>query len=214
MTTDTLTRAGRSGALTAATLGAVSLGLMLFTEVTGRSMSSPLAVAAGAAGLAATIALLLGLIWLHQDSRDKAPGVGNGALLTALVGAALTVGAVWSLVFVAPSLGARYPGLLDEPLPGMVAGYIASHVVLGVGILAWAVTARQAGLITPTARTVLIAGGLLCIAPLPARYLMVALGLLLVARTPTNQPHTASTTGQTATRSSRSDLRTESNTIG
>ncbi len=184
MTHDTLTRAGRSGALTAAPLGAVSLGLMIFAETTGRSMASPLAVAAGAAGLAATVALLLGLVWLHADTRERSHGVGAGALLVALVGAALTVGAVWSLVFVAPSLGARYPGLLDEPLPGVVVGYVVSHLVLGVGILAWAVAARRAGLITPMAGRVLVAGGLLCMTPLPARYLVVAVGLLLVARAP------------------------------
>ena len=188
MDTDTLTTAGRRGALMSAPLGALSLSLMVFVEASGRSMTSPLAVAAAAAGLAATVALLFAMVWLHAFSRDVMDGAGTGALVVALIGAGLTVGAVWSLVFVAPSVGARYPALLDEPLPAVVAGYVASHLVLGVGLLAWAMIARRAGAITTRAAAVLIIGSVLCILPLPARYLGVAIGVGLVARRSTAQP--------------------------
>ena len=182
MDADTLTKAGRFGAVAAAPLGAASLTMMVAGEATGASMSSSLAIAAGVAGLAATVALLLGLVWLHHATSDRMAGRGAGAMVVALVGAALTVGAVWSMVFVAPSLDARHPGLINEPLLGVVAGYIGSHAVLGVGVLAWAVAARRTGAVPRAATTLLIVGGVVCVTPLPARYLVVAVGLLVAAR--------------------------------
>ncbi len=188
MDADTLTKAGRFGAVASAPLGAASLAMMVAFEATGASMSSSLAIAAGVAGLAATVALLLGLVWLHHATSDRMAGRGAGAMVVALVGAALTVGAVWSLVFVAPSLDARHPGLIDVPFPGVVAGYIVSHALLGVGVLAWALVARRTGAIPRGAATLMIIGGVLCVTPLPARYLVVAVGLLVVARA-ADAPH-------------------------
>ncbi len=183
-TTDTLARAGRSSAFLAAPLGLVSLLLVIAAESSGAmaSMDAPLAIAASAAGLLSAVTLLLGLLWLHRATLPAMGNRGGGAMVAAVVGAALVVGATWSLVFVAPAFDARFPGLLVEPLPSVVAGYLASHTVLGVGVLLWAVTARRTGAVPRGIATTLIVGGLLCIAPLPARSLVVAIGVLLVAR--------------------------------
>lgn len=142
-TTDTLARAGRSGALIAAPLGLVSLVLVIIAEASGAmsSMNAPVVIAASAAGLVSAVALLFGLLWLHRVTAPAMGGRGGGAMVAAIIGAALVV-----------------------------------------GVLLWAVTARRTGAVPRGVATTLIIGGLLCIAPLPARSLVVAIGMLLLAR--------------------------------
>jgi hypothetical protein len=48
-------------------------------------------------------------------------------------------------------------------------------------VLGWAVVAGRAGVITRAATTVLVIGGIVCLAPLPGRFAVVAVGLLLMA---------------------------------
>jgi hypothetical protein len=185
--TDVVARAGRVGALLAAPLAVLSIGFVIVAEATGEAgaMDTPAAIAGGATGLLATVALLLGLVWLHARTVTRLAGRGGMAMVIALVGAALTVGAAWSLAFVAPAFDARFPGLLEQPLPAVVAGYLASHAVLGLGVIGWAVAARRAGAVSRGVGAALIIGGVLCLLPLPARYLVVAAALLVLAlRTP------------------------------
>jgi hypothetical protein len=189
MENDTVIRAGRFGALAAAPLAVASIVLVIVAESSGAmtSMASPIAVVASSVNLVATLGLLLGLVWLHLHTRDRMDGRGGAAMVVALLGAALAVGAAWSMVFPAPAFDARFPGLLSEPLPAVVGGYVVSHAILGVGTLLWAVAARRTGTLSKALSTVLIIGGLLCITPLPARYLLVAVGLTLIARRRTHQ---------------------------
>jgi hypothetical protein len=199
MHTDTFTRLARGGALAAAPLALVLLAVAIAVGAGGQpDMASPVVIAANVAGLGATIALLLGLVWAHLHTRAALEGRGGLSMSVAVIGAGLVVGAAWSAVFVAPALELAHPGLIDEPLGGVVAGYVISHAVLGLGALAWAVTARRAGVLSRGAGWVLVIGGIVCLAPLPARFLGVALGLLLVAlrdRLPTATPVPAKTMG-------------------
>jgi hypothetical protein len=198
MNADTLTKAGRAGALTAAPLGAVLLAIAIAKGASEEiSMAAPSVITANVFGLAATVALLLGLLWAHQRTREPLDGHGSLGMTIAIIGAALVVGSAWSAVFVAPAIDLAHPGLITEPLGGVVAGYVISHTVLAIGILAWAIPARRAEAITRSAATVLIAGAIVCLAPLPARFLVVAVGLLVVAahnRAPSARQVTASTT--------------------
>jgi hypothetical protein len=182
MNTDTLTKTGRAGALAAAPLGALLLAVAVAKGASEEiSMAAPSVIAANVFGLAATVALLLGLVWVHL--RTRAPLGGHGALgmTISVVGAALVVGSAWSAVFVAPAIDLAHPGLVTEPLGGVLAGYMISHAVLAIGILAWAIPARRSQVISRSAAAVLIAGAIVCLAPLPARFLVVAAGLLVVA---------------------------------
>jgi general nucleoside transport system permease protein len=191
MHNDTFTRAGRAGALAAAPLGFILL-VVAFTVggAEGKTMATPAVVAANVAGLAATIGLLLGLVWAHLHTRAALDGRGGLAMTIAVIGAGLVVGSAWSSVFVAPAMELAHPGLTDEPLSGVIAGYIVSHVLLGLGVLGWAVVARRAGVITKAAGTVLGIGGIVCLAPLPGRFFVVTVGLLLVAIR-AHEPHAA-----------------------
>lgn len=183
MEQDTFVRAGRLGAISSAPLGIISVGLAIAAEVSGtmQTMASPLGVAASITSIAATTALLLALVWAHLQTRVAMAGRGGAAMALAVAGAGLTIGAAWSLV-PAAAFDARFPGLLTEPLPAVLAGYILSHTVLGVGVLLWAVAARRAGAIPRGVGTLLIVAGLICIAPLPARYVVVSIGIALLAR--------------------------------
>ena len=190
METDTVVRAGRVGALLAGPLALLSIVLVIAAEVTGAmaSMASPAVITASVVALVSTLALLLGLLWLHAQTGTRMQGRGGGAMVIALVGAALTVGANWSMVFPAPAIDARFPGLLTEPLPAVVGGFIASNAILGIGTLLWAVAARRTGALSRGMSTALIVGGLLCITPLPARYIVIAFALTIAARQPTREP--------------------------
>lgn len=190
MENDTVVRAGRVGALLAGPLAVLSIVLVIAAEATGAmaSMASPAAVTASAVALLGTVALLFGLLWLHAHTRTRLGGRGGAAMVVALAGAALTVGATWSMVFPAPAIDARFPGLLTEPLPAVVAGFIASNAVLGIGTLLWAVAARRSGALSRGISTALIIGGLLCITPLPARYMVIAAALTVLARRPSAEP--------------------------
>lgn len=181
---DTFSIITRRSAVAAAPLAIVSVGLIIAAEASGTmgSMAGPLPIAAGAVGLAATCALLLALVGVHLTTRHTMGGRGGAAMAVALVGAGLVVGAAWSTAIVAPAFDASFPGLLTEPLTAVVAGYVASHAVLGLGTLVWAVIARRTGAVTPRTGTVLIVGGLLCITPLPARFILIAIGLALAVR--------------------------------
>jgi hypothetical protein len=180
--TDTFTRAGRAGALAAAPLVMVLL-VVAFTVggAEGTTMATPAVVAANVAGLAAALGVLLGLVWAHLRTHEALDGRGGLAMTVAFVGAGLVVGSAWSAVFVAPAMELAHPGLTDEPLSGVIAGYMISHVLLGIGVLGWAVVAGRAGVITSSATTVLVIGGIVCLAPLPGRFVVVAVGLLLMA---------------------------------
>jgi hypothetical protein len=182
MHTDTLTKAGRAGALAAAPLGAVLLAVAIAKGASEEiSMAAPSVIAANVFGLAATVALLLGLVWVHLRTREPLAGRGGIGMTLSVIGAALVVGSAWSAVFVATALDLEHPGLITEPLGGVVAGYVISHALLGIGILAWAIPARRAEVISRSASAVLIAGAIVCLAPLPARFLVVAAGLFVVA---------------------------------
>lgn len=182
MRTDNVMRWGRRGAFAAAPLAVVGVALAGVAEGSAAGMASPMGIAGGVAVLAGATSLLLALLWLHLRTRQTMDGRGSGAMAVAIAGGALTAGAAWSLAFVLPGLEGSFPGLLEEPLPSVVAGYILSHAILGLGILVWAVVARRAGAISKGVSTVLIVGGLICVTPLPARFVVVAIGLLLAAR--------------------------------
>jgi hypothetical protein len=182
MPTDTFTRLTRGGAFTAAPLSLILL-LVAFTigGADDKTMATPAVIGASVAGLAAAVALLLGLIWAYLHAREALQGRGALAMTIAVVGASLVVGASWSAVFVAPALELAHPGLTEEPLGGVIAGYMISHVLLGLGVLGWALTAHHAGIISRGTGAVLTLGAIVCLAPLPGRFFVVALGMLLMA---------------------------------
>lgn len=160
MHTDTFTRSACGGALAATPLGLILL-LIAFTVggADDKTMATPAVIVANVAGLAAALALLLGLVWAYLHTREELDGPGGLAMTVAVIGASLAVGATWSSVFVAPAMELAHPGLTDEPLGGVIAGYMISHVLLGLGVLGWAVTARRARVISKAAAAVLVIGG-------------------------------------------------------
>jgi hypothetical protein len=180
-----LRRATRTAALFAGPLAGLSLIAAIAAEVlstSGAMEMSVLAPVGGVAGMAAAIALLLGTLGLHEEIRDDLDGRGAVPLVVIVAGCALVTGAMWSMAFVVPGLASVAPATLDEPMTSVVAGFVVSHAVLGIGALCWAVIAGRAGALTKGMSRLLIAGALLCLTPLPTRFLLLSVGITLATR--------------------------------
>lgn len=193
-----LSRATRTAALLAGPLAVISLIAAIAAEVlttSGGMAMSTVAPVGGLFGMAAAITLLFGMLGLHDVVADDLDGRATVPLLVIIAGCALVTGAMWSMTFVIPGLEAVAPAALDEPLTSVVAGFVVSHAVLGIGALCWAVIAARTGAVSRGMSRLLIAGAVLCLTPLPARFLLLAIGVTVVMRrlsaAPAARPATA-----------------------
>lgn len=175
----------RGAALLAAPLALVSLALMITAEVSssdmGTAMGSGLGSAGAIIGLLSVIALFLGLLGLHLARIDALGSRATVPAMAMLTGAVLAAGGMWDQVFVMPVLADLAPQLLTEPHAAVLAGYLISYGVLGLGALIWAIIARRAGELTRPVSWMLIAGGVLCLTPLPNRFFLLAIAVTVEA---------------------------------
>ena len=81
-----------------------------------------------------------------------------------------------------PGLAGPAPDLATNGIGSVVAGYIASYIVLGVGWLIVGITLLRSGATTKGLAWFLIVGAVLCIPPLPVRFVFVAVAVSLMAR--------------------------------
>lgn len=125
--------------------------------------------------LLGTVLLLLGLVGLYA-SQSRAMGMlGFAGFLLAFVGTALTAGAIWFELFVAPELAARAPDLATAELG--FTGFVLSFLLAAFGWLLFAIATLRAGVYPRPAAVLLVAGALVSFVPLFVE--VPATGLLL-----------------------------------
>ncbi len=144
--------------------------------------TSPFAIAASLVGLTALIALTIGMFSVAADHPALQSGVGRAGWLIALIGTVLAAGGQWAQLFVLPGLAGPAPELATYGIDSVVAGYIASYIVLAVGWLTVGISLLRSGAVSKGLAWFLIVGAVLCIPPLPVRFVFVAVAVSLLAR--------------------------------
>lgn len=176
----------RGAALAAGPLALGALALVLAIEGSGGSTAesarSPLFVAGSVAALLGLTLLTFALVGLRQEVGGLRHGLGRAGWVVALVGSVLAAGGAWTQLFVLPGLAAAAPEIADSGLATVVAGYVVSYLLLGVGwvvVGAYIVRSRAARL----GGWLVIAGAVLCIAPplFGLRWALLAVGISVVA---------------------------------
>lgn len=188
-------RTARPIAMASGPLAVASIVSEFSTGGSPEAMASTTGVVAAVLALAAVVSLLIGLIALHARQADRLPGPGLTGFMLAIGGAVMTAGGVWSSVFVVPGLAEVAPDVLETGIPTVVGGFILSYTLLGFGALLYGIATLRAGVLTRGASILLIVGGVICLAPLPARYFLLAIAISLIARLLT--PATTAPTMQT-----------------
>ena len=144
--------------------------------------TSPFSIAASALGVTALIALTIGMFSVAADQPVLQAGAGRVGWLIALIGTVLVAGGQWAQLFVLPGLAGPAPDLATNGIGSVVAGYIASYIVLGTGWLIAGITLLRSAAAGKALPWFLIFGAVLCIAPLPVRFVFVAVAVSHMAR--------------------------------
>lgn len=142
---------------------------------------SPVGMASSLLGLASLIALVLGLVALHGRP-ELQRGAGAVGWTVAMIGTVMTAGGQWTQLFLLPGLAGPAPELASGGIGTLIAGYIASFVVLGAGWVMLGIALLRARGVSRGIAWAVIIGGLVCIAPLPARFVVVAVAASLLSR--------------------------------
>lgn len=168
--------------LLAGPLAIASVALVIASEISsGGSVEamegSVTGLLGGVLGLIGAIALLIGLIAVYLHQHDRLGELGLFGFLLSLTGAAMSVGGVWSQVFVVPHLIAEAPELLEQGAGPILAGYVLSYSLLGVGAFLFSIATLR-GRAFPRWTAILgIIGAVVCLAPLPSRYFLFAIAV-------------------------------------
>jgi hypothetical protein len=176
----------RGAALVAGPTAVLSLVLVIVAEGSGESMAeiaqSAGGVATGATGLLGLIFLAFALVGLREQTARLRKGPGFAGWVLAMFGTIMAAGGAWDQVFLLPGLATAAPEIADSGLDTVLAGYLTSYALLGLGWVLVAVSLIRAG----TARAgawVMLVGAVACLAPplLGVRWFILAVGVSLVA---------------------------------
>lgn len=144
---------------------------------------SPLFVASSVCAMIGLILIAFALVRFVSELEALQTGVGRLGSGIAFVGTMLAIGGSWSMVFVLPGL-ARMDGTAasaaENGIPLVVAGYIVSFVVLAIGWLIVGVALLRSHEVPRGVAIFFIVGALICIAPLPARFFVIALAITVL----------------------------------
>ncbi len=171
----------RSIALWGGPLAFASVALVIAAEIASPGMLHPLGTAGAIAGLLAALALAIGAVGLHLLRRDTDAAPSDIPFLIMLTGAMLAAGGMWDQVFTLPVLASHAPELLQESHPSVLAGFLLSYGILGIGALAWTISQRRRRQLSKADARWLIAGSIVCFAPLPSRFFILAIAVSIVA---------------------------------
>lgn len=183
----------RPAALATGPLCLLSLVLLVVTFVVEGFESdlaiakSPYAIAASVCAMVGLMLLALALVRLNQELPSLREGTGLTGTWIAMIGTLIGVGGAWSMVFVLPGL-AHMDGagaeVATSGVPLVQAGFIASYIVMAIGWLIVGIALLRSGDVPRGTAIAVIVGALLCIAPLPSRFFVIALAVTaLEART-------------------------------
>jgi hypothetical protein len=156
------------------------LSFVLYLVVVGGGKISEAATSAvfflpSGAQLLAMALLLVGLVALYLEQAEMFGALGLVGFLLALLGTTLAAGALWSQVFVVPRLAEVAPNVADRGAGSVLAGYLLSFLLFGVGWLVFGVATLRARSFPRGAVVLLIVGAVVSILPLPSRALILEL---------------------------------------
>jgi hypothetical protein len=175
-----LMRLGGLAAIVSALLAFLSL--VLYLVIVGGSRISEAATSAAfylpsGAQLLAIALLLLGLVTLFARQAEVFGALGLTGFVLALLGTVLAAGAAWSQVFVVPHLAEVAPAVADQGAGSVLAGFMLSYLLFGVGWLLFGVATLRTRTFPRWAIILLIVGAAIAILPLPSRALIVQLAV-------------------------------------
>lgn len=176
MSSSSFVRWGGLAAVASAVLAISSF--VLYLVVVGGSRISEAATSAAfflpsGAQLLAMVLLLMGLVALFVRQAEAFGALGLAGFILALAGTTLAAGALWSQVFVVPRLAQAAPEVADTGAGSVLAGYMISFLLFGVGWLVFGVATLRTRMLPRWAVILLIVGAVLSILPLPSRALIV-----------------------------------------
>jgi hypothetical protein len=198
MSESNLVRWGGLATLASALLAILSF--VLYLVVVGGSRISEAATSTAfflpsGAQLLAMVLLLVGLVALFARQAEVFGALGLAGFLLALIGTAMAAGALWSQVFVVPHLAQAAPEVADRGAGSVLAGYLLSFLLFGVGWLVFGVAMLRTRAFPRWAVILLIVGAVISILPLPSRALIIevaagCLGFVLLTEggAPAGQP--------------------------
>ncbi len=154
------------------------LSFVLYLVVVGGDRISEAATSAAfflpsGAQLLAMALLLIGLVALFVRQAEAFGALGLAGFVFALLGTTLAAGAAWSQVFVVPRLAEVAPAAADQGAGSVLAGFLLSFLVFGVGWLVFGVATLRTRVFPRWAIIVLMVGAVISIIPLPSRALIV-----------------------------------------
>jgi hypothetical protein len=154
------------------------LSFVLYLLVVGGDRISDAATSAAfflpsGAQLLAMMLLLIGLVAMFVRQADAFGALGLAGFVFALLGTTLAAGAGWSQVFVVPRLSDVAPAVADRGAGSVLAGFMLSFLLFGVGWILFGVATLRTRLFPRWAVMLLIVGALISIVPLPSRALIV-----------------------------------------
>ena len=169
-------RWGGVAAMSSAVLALLSF--VLYLVVVGGDRISEAATSAAfflpsGAQLLAMALLLIGLVALFVRQAEAFGALGLAGFVFALLGTTLAAGAAWSQVFVVPRLAEVAPAVADQGAGSVLAGFLLSFSVFGVGWLVFGVATLRTRVFPRWAVIVLMVGAVISIIPLPSRALIV-----------------------------------------
>ena len=158
------------------------LSLVLYQIVVGDDRLSEAATSAvfflpSGAQLLAMALLLVGLVALYVRQAEVFGTLGLAGFLLALLGTTLAAGALWSQVFVVPRIAETAPSIADEAGGSVLAGFLLSFLVFGVGWLLFGVATLRTRVFSRGAVVLLIVGAVISILPLPSRALVLEIAV-------------------------------------
>ena len=121
--------------------------------------------------------LLVGLVALYVRQAEMFGFLGMTGFLIALLGTTLAAGALWSQVFVVPRIAEAAPSIADEAGGSVLAGFLLSFLIFGVGWFLFGVATLRAGMFPWWVVIVLIVGAGISILPLPSRALILQIAV-------------------------------------
>jgi hypothetical protein len=176
MTSSGFIRLGGVAAITSAVLALLSFVLYLVVVGGGRLSKAATSAAfflPSGAQLLALALLLIGLVALFVRQAEAFGVLGLTGFVIALLGTTLAAGASWSQVFVVPRLAEVAPAVADQGTGSVLAGFVLSFLLFGVGWILFGVATLRTGVFPRWAVILLIVGAVISILPLPSRALIV-----------------------------------------
>jgi hypothetical protein len=157
--------------------------LVLFAVVVGAdtisdAATSPSFYAPTVAALSSTVLLLVGLIGLFIRQAGELRTLGLVGFVLGLVGTALAADGQWTYVFVLPYLAEKAPDLVDASSGSVLAGFVFSYLVMGVGWLLFGIATLKTRVFPRWTVVLLIVGAI--VTALPLGIAVTCLGYVLI----------------------------------